>query len=98
MKSDLIINPYTQILFKDNSHQPLFDAFPDADYFLVAPVPQKELKFTGISKLEQPNLYELFLDLSKTQFDFLDVNHDLNAPERDFLFASGILVEADKAP
>ena len=98
MKNDLIVNPYTQIVYKDKYSQWLFDAAPDADYFLKAPVPHEELKFTGISKSAEPALHELFLDLAQTQFDFLDVNLDLNARERDFLCAAGVLVERDKAP
>jgi hypothetical protein len=98
MNSDWIVNPYTQIVFKDKYSQWLFDSRPDADYFLKAPVPHEELKFTGISKSEQPELYELFLDLQKTQINDLDVEHDLNAKERDFLFGAGVLVEEDKAP
>jgi len=98
MKNDLVVNPYAQIVFKDKYSQWLFDARPDAGYFLKAPVPQEELKFTGISKSAQPALYDLFLELAKTEFNALDVTHDLNAVERDFLFAAGVLVEKDKAP
>lgn len=98
MKYEWIVNPYTQIVFKDKYSQWLFDAQPDAEYFLKAPVPQEELRFTGISKSEQPALYKLFLELSKTQINDLDIDHDLCATERDFLFAAGVLVEEDKQP
>lgn len=98
MKKDLILNPYTQVLFKDQHTQALFEVESEAEYLLVAPIPQKELKFTGISKSKHPNLYELFLDLSETQLDYLNIDQDLNAAERDFLYENGVLIESGKAP
>jgi hypothetical protein len=98
MSDGLIINPYAQILVKDQHTAQHFKDETDADFILIAPVPGKGLQNTGISAAARPNLHELFLELSQTQFDFLDVKHDLDEAQRDFLSAGGILVEAGKAP
>ncbi len=98
MKSGLIINPYLEILFEHRLTKPRFDAQPDVDFFLVSPIPQKGLNLLGISKLRHPNLYELFLDLSKLQFDFLDIENDLDEHERIFLLENGVIVKENDAP
>lgn len=98
MKCKLIVNPYTEILFEDRYSRPWFDTQSDVDFFLVSPMPRKGLNLLGISKARHPKLYELFLDLAKSKFDFLDIENDLDGPERIFLTENGVLVEEEKAP
>jgi hypothetical protein len=89
MHGKLVINPFLEL---DSLNE------EDGDFFLVAPKPQGSLQRLKISKSEQPNLHELFLEFSKTSFDFLSIESDLNQSEREFLHQSGVLVEPEKIP
>jgi hypothetical protein len=89
MKSNLVINPFLQIhLANDES----------GDYSLSAPKPQSGLQHLKITKSEHENLHELFLDLAQTQFDFIDVERDIDDHERELLFAHGVLLESANVP
>ena len=89
MHGKLVINPFLEL---DSLSE------EDGDFFLVAPKPLGSLQRLKISKSEQPNLHELFLEFSKTSFDFLSIESDLNQTEREFLHQSGVLVESEKIP
>ena len=89
MKSNLVINPFLQIhLANDES----------GDYSLSAPRPNSGLQNLKIVKSEHENLHELFLDLAQTQFDFIDVEKDINDHERQLLLNHGVLLEPENVP
>lgn len=87
MTGKLIVNPCLQLDIHTPEH-----------YFLLAPKPGESLQSLQINKSERPALHELFLELAQTQFDFLDVEQDISAGEREFLVNHGVLVEAEQAP
>ncbi len=89
MKSNPVINPFLQvILAKDES----------GDYSLSAPKPNSGLQILKITKSEHENLHELFLDLARTQFDFIDVEKDIDDQERELLLNHGVLLEPQNVP
>ncbi|MBK8812983.1 MAG: hypothetical protein IPN69_19945 [Acidobacteria bacterium] len=89
MSDKLTVNPYLQVLTLDG----LEDSFT-----LVAPTPRRGLQTLRISKPEYPNLYELFIELSQTRLDFLDVARDIDRIERDLLEQNGVLVKVREVP
>ncbi len=89
MENNLIVNPFIKIQFADAQK---------TDYFVTAPTPQIGLQKLKISKSEQPNLHELFLDLAEIGFNYFDCEKDIDETERDLLFQSGILVAPENAP
>lgn len=89
MESNLVVNPFIQIQFADEQN---------ADYFLSVPKPEVGLQKLKISKSEQANLHELFLDLAEIGFNYLDCEEDINEAERDLLYQSGVLVESENVP
>lgn len=89
MSNDLVINPFLQLSVSGETDDP---------YFLVAPKPQNGLQNLKISKSEQANLHELFLDLAQVGFHYLDYEKDINQTERDLLFKTGVLVDSADVP
>ena len=86
MEDSLIVNPFTHLFATDQ------------DCHLVSPKPGSGLISIYFSLATHPNLFELFLDLSKLRLDFLDVENDLNDEERNLLFDAGVLVVEKDAP
>ena len=86
MNVNFVINSFTGIYVKENI------------CLLVSPKPQSGLQYLEIQKSERPQLYELFLDLSKIRLDFLDIEKDLNDEERELLYEYGVLVEPENIP
>lgn len=89
MHTNLVVNPFLQLIGSNE---------PDADYALIAPKPQSGLQQLNISKADQPNLHEVFLDLSQSRFDFLDLEKDINQTELELLHQYGVLVEVESVP
>jgi len=89
MNENLVINPFLQLSSSNEE---------DADFFLIAPKSQSGLQKLKISKSDQPNLYELFLDFSQTSFELLSIQYDLDDTERKLLYRSGVLVESENVP
>jgi hypothetical protein len=89
MNGNLVINPFLQLSSSNEE---------DADFFLIVPKLQAGLQKLKISKSEQPNLYELFLEFSQTSFELLSIQYDLDDTEREFLYQSGVLVESENVP
>ncbi|MEP6900775.1 MAG: hypothetical protein ABJA66_03435 [Actinomycetota bacterium] len=89
MKNDLVVNPFIQLQFANEDR---------SKFFIVAPKLQNGLLQLEISESKYPHLHELFLDLAQTRFDFIDVEKDLDATERELLFEAGVLVEPENVP
>lgn len=93
MKPDLIVNPYTEVFFI-NSH----NNTEEKACVLVSPQIEAGLKNLLVSSTKNPDMYELFEDLSKVRLDFLDVEKDLSDTERELLYEHGFLVETENVP
>lgn len=89
MKNDLVVNPFIEIHFTDGE---------DKTFQLIAPKPGSGLQKLSVNKSEQPNLHEVFLDLSQTKFGFLDIEKDIDQAERELLLQYGILVKPENIP
>lgn len=89
MVNNLVVNPFMRLAPSDE---------PEVDFLLEAPKPRCGLQTLKISKSKQPNLYEVFLDLSAARFDLLDIEIDIDAAERELLYQSGILLEPENLP
>lgn len=89
MTTNLIVNPFIQFAETDD---------PDGVFFLIAPKPRTGLQNLRLSRSDQPNLHEVFLDLSQSRFDFLDLEKDIDETERELLHQYGILLEAEDIP
>lgn len=87
MKRNLVLNSFTKIFAKD-----------EQGIIVSAPNPQSGLQKLKISKSEEPNLYELFLELSEIGFNYFDCEKDINKTEFNLLFEYGFLVEPEKVP
>lgn len=87
MKSNLVINPLIKIHSADEQK---------TDYFIIAPKPQIGLQTLKISKSEQPNLHELFLELAELGFNYFECENDVNEAEAGLLYEHGVLIEAEK--
>ncbi|MEZ5426585.1 MAG: hypothetical protein R2747_09995 [Pyrinomonadaceae bacterium] len=87
MSGKLTVNPFLQLELHatDNFH-------------LLAPKPGCGLQMLPVSRTERPALYELFLELSGMQFDFLDIERDLSRDERRLLSDHGVLIEEKNVP
>ncbi len=89
MAEGLIVNPCLQF-------QPYFD---DPNSFLLyAPKPGSGMKYLVVTRAEHPNVFEVFSDLSRLRFDFLDPDLDLNDSDRNLLIDNGVLVDAANPP
>lgn len=89
MNSNLVVNPFLQMVSSNGQ---------DTDFLLIAPKLRQGLQYLNILKSEQPNLYEVFLDLSAVRFDMLDIEKDIDEAERRLLYEYGILVESEDVP
>ncbi|MBX7173278.1 MAG: hypothetical protein K1X72_20075 [Pyrinomonadaceae bacterium] len=89
MNKNLVVNPFLKL-------ESIVE--PDALIVLSVPNPDDGLRRLQISKFDQPNLHEVFLDLAQTKFDFLDVERDIDEAERELLFKFGVLLEAENIP
>jgi hypothetical protein len=89
MKNNLLVNPFIQFTASNE---------PDKYFILTAPKLQSGLQTLKVSKAEQPNLHEVFLDLSAVRFDMLDVELDIDETERELLYQYGILIEPENIP
>ena len=86
MPADLIVNPFLQF-------RPFLD--PESNFVLTAPKPgEGTIEFT-VSQAEHPNIFEVFTDLSQTQFSFLEADKDLTPTECDLLLRKGVLIEKE---
>lgn len=86
MKNNLVVNPFARLVALTE---------PDSDFLLIAPKPQSGLQKLIISKSEQPNLHELFIELAELGFNYFEYENDVNEAEAELLFEHGILIEAE---
>lgn len=89
MAEDLIVNPCLQF-------QPYFD--DPFSFLLYAPKPGSGMQYLVVKQAEHPNVFEVFSELSKSRFDFLDPITDLEISDRRLLVDKGVLVDSANAP
>ncbi|MBX7055344.1 MAG: hypothetical protein K1X36_10340 [Pyrinomonadaceae bacterium] len=89
MAEELIVNPCLQF-------QPYFD--DSTSFLLYAPKPGSGMKYLVVKRDEYPNVFDVFLDLSASRFDFLDPELDLDEADRDLLVENGVLVNSAESP
>ena len=65
---------------------------------LTAPKPGEGLKTIEISRESFPGMFDVFVDLAQTKFDFLDVEKDLTDVERGELESKGVLLPKENRP
>lgn len=84
-KSELILNPFLKLEFFKNKDE--------TDCILFsAPTLKVGVQTLELSSAENPELYELFEELSQTSLNFLDIAEDLSDDNREMLARSGILI------
>lgn len=86
---DKVVNPFLSY------HPPHHEG---GDCVIVAPKPASGLQLLQLSPESHPNLYEVFVDLAQSRFDYLDLDSDIDDAERELLYERGVLVDADNAP
>ena len=89
MSDTLVVNPYLRL-----------DPIGDGSTGFTLSAAKRNAGMSSIHILRDDNsgLFDLFNELSKTRFDFLDVDNDLSQNDREFLSEHGILVDKGDVP
>jgi hypothetical protein len=89
MNPNLVVNPYLSIMFGTE---------PEDRCVCVAPKPGVGLKMLHVSENDQPDLYQLFRDMTTVSLETADVTDGLSPQECDILIEHGVLIAEADAP
>lgn len=89
--NELILNPFLKYRFYEDDQKNQLLAFS-------APKKQAGVQLFEFQREEHPALYDLFVDLTNTSLNFLDVEEDLSGTDRDLLINHSVLLSNDEVP